>query len=169
MELAGLSQKIGENAQVAITPLRKEIEDDIKLFNWLSNENYKEDLDYCPITLEETRHFLFCDPYLKEKDILFAVLNGESLGCVGVGIDEKYNLEKKVQAGEVFTIGVLKAHRRKGIGVRLMLHGLERLRAKGMTKAILGVEDDNPTQAIRLYEKLGFSVKKRESILEREV
>ena len=38
-----------------------------------------------------------------------------------------------------------------------------------MTKAILGVEDDNLTQAIRLYEKLGFSVKKRESILEREV
>jgi len=50
-----------------------------------------------------------------------------------------------------------------------MLHGLERLRARGMTKAILGVEDDNPTQAMRFYEKLGFSVKKRESILEREV
>jgi len=169
MELAGVSQKIGENTQVAIRPLRKELEGDIQLFNWLSNENYKEDLDYCPITLEETHHFLFCDPYLKEKEILFAVLNGESLGCVGVGVDEKYNLEKKVQAGEVFTIGVLKAHRRKGIGARLMLHGLERLRAKGMTKAILGVEDDNPTQAIRLYEKLGFKVKRREVILEREV
>jgi len=169
MELAGLSQNIGEHTQVAIRPLRKEMEDDIKLFNWLGNENYKEDLDYSPIALEETRHFLFCDPYLKEKEILFAVLNGESVGCVGVGIDEKYNLEKKVQAGEVFTIGVLKAHRRKGIGARLMLHGLERLRARGMTKAILGVEDDNPTQAMRLYEKLGFSVKKRESILEREV
>jgi len=169
MEIAGLSQNMGENTQVAIRPLLKEMEDDIKLFNWLSNENYKEDLDYSPVTLEETRHFLFWDPYLKEKEVLFAVLNGESVGCVGVGIDEKYNLEKKVQAGEVFTIGVLKAHRRKGIGVRLMLHGLERLRAKGMTKAILGVEDDNPTQAMRLYEKLGFSVKKRESILEREV
>jgi mycothiol synthase len=169
MELAGLSQNLGENKQVAVRPLCKELEDDIKLFNWLSNENYKEDLDYSPITLEETHHFLFCDPYLKEKEILFAVLNGESVGCVGVGIDEKYNLEKKVQAGEVFTIGVVKAHRRKGIGARLMLYGLERLRARGMTKAILGVEDDNPTQAIRLYEKLGFGVKKREIILEREV
>jgi len=169
MELVELSQNVGEHTQVAIRPLRKELEDDIKLFNWLGNESYREDLDYSPSTLEETRHFLFCDPYLKEKEVFFAVLNGESVGCVGVGIDEKYNLEKKVQAGEVFTIGVLKARRRKGIGARLMLHSLERLRAKGMTKAILGVEDDNPTQAMRLYEKLGFSVKKRESILEREV
>lgn len=169
IELAELSQNVSEDTQVAIRPLRKELEDDIKLLNWLNNESYKEDLDYSPSTLEETRHFLFGDPYLREKEVLFAVLNGESVGCVGVGIDEKYNLEKKVQAGEVFTIGVLKAHRRKGIGARLVLHGLERLRAKGMTKAILGVEDDNPTQAIRLYEKLGFRVKKREIILEREV
>ena len=169
MELAELSQNVGENKQVAVRPLRKELEDDIKLFNWLGNETYEEDLDYSPRTLEETRHFLFLDPYLQEKEVFFAVLDGESVGCVGVGIDEKYNLERKVQTGEVFTIGVLKAHRRKGIGARLMLHGLERLRARGMTKAILGVEDENPTQAIRLYGKLGFSVKKRESILEREV
>ena len=169
MELAVLSQNIGENTQVAIRPLCKEIEGDIELFNWLSNENYKEDLDYSPVSLEETRHFLFCDPYLQEKEILFAVLNGESVGCVGVGIDEKHNLEKSGQAGEVFTIGVLKEHRRKGIGTRLMLHGLERLNAKGMTKAVLGVENDNVTHAMRLYEKLGFRVKKREIILEREV
>ena len=169
MELAELSQNIGENKQVAIRPLRKELEDDIKLLNWLDNESFKEDLDYSPSTLEETRHFLFCDPYLREKEVFFAVLNGERVGCIGVGIDDKYNLEKKVQAGEIFTIGVLKAYRRRGIGARLMLHGLERLKAKGMTKAILGVEDNNPTQAIRLYEKLGFRVKKREIILEREV
>jgi mycothiol synthase len=169
MELAELSQNIGENTQVAIRPLHKELEGDIRLFNWLGNESYKEDLDYSPRTLEETRHFLFCDPYLREKEVFLAVLNGESIGCIGVGIDEKYNLEKQVQAGEIFVIGVLKAHRRKGIGVRLMLQGLERLKAKGMNKAILGVENNNQTQAIRLYEKLGFRVKKREIILEREV
>jgi mycothiol synthase len=167
MELSGLSRHVGGNKEVVIRPLRKKLEDDIRLFNWLGNESYKEDLDYSPNTLEETRHFLFCDLYLKQKEVLFAVLSGESVGCVGVGIDEKYNLEKKVQAGEVFVIGVLKAHRRKKIGTELMLHGLERLKAKGMTKAILGVEDDNLTQAKRLYEKLGFRIKKREIILER--
>ncbi len=169
MELAELPQNLGENQQVAVRPLRKELDDDIRLLNWLSNESYREDLDYSPSTLEETRHFLFCAPYVSEKEVFFAELNGESVGCVVVCIDEKYNLEKKVRAGEVFTIGVLKEHRRKGIGARLMLHGLERLKGRGMTKAILGVEDENPTQAMRLYEKLGFEVKRREVILEREV
>jgi mycothiol synthase len=169
MELAELSQNVGGNRQVAVRPLRKELEDDIKLFSWLGNETYKEDLDYSPRTLEQTRHILFLDPYLQEKEVLFALLDGESVGCVGVGIDEKLNLEKQTQAGEVFAIGVLKEHRRKGIGTELMLHGLERLKAKGMTKAILGVEDENVTQAMKLYEKLGFRIKKREVILEREV
>ena len=169
MELAELSQNVGGSKQVAIRSLRRELEDDIKLFSWLGNETYKEDLDYSPRTLEETRHFLFLDPYLQEKEVLFAVLDGESVGCVGVGIDEKLNLEKQTQTGEVFVIGVLKAHRRKGIGTELMLHGLERLKAKGMTKAILGVEDENVTQAMKLYEKVGFRIKKREVILEREV
>jgi ribosomal protein S18 acetylase RimI-like enzyme len=154
---------------VAIRSLRRDLEDDIKLFNWLGNETYKEDLDYSPRTLEETRHFLLLDPYLQEKEVLFAVLDGESVGCVGVGIDVKLNLEKRTQAGEVFVIGVLRAHRRKGIATELMLQGLERLKAKGMTRAILGVEDENVTQAMKLYEKLGFRVKKREIILEREV
>lgn len=169
VELGRLPQDFGESKQVAVRPLRKELEDDIRLLNWLGNESYKEDLDYSPSTLEETRYFLFCAPYLSEKEGFFAELNGESVGCIVVCIDEKYNLEKQVRAGEVFTIGVLKKHRRKGIGARLMLHGLERLKAKGMTKAILGVEDDNPTQAIRLYEKLGFRVKRKEIILERDV
>ena len=169
MELAELPQNIGENKQVAVRPLRKELEDDIKLLNWLGNESYREDLDYSPSTLEETRHFLFCAPYLSEREVFFAELNGESVGCIVVCMDEKYNLEKKVQAGEIFTIGVLRPHRRKGIGARLMLRGLESLKARGMTKAILGVENDNPTQAMRLYEKLGFKVKRREVILEREV
>ncbi|UCD22335.1 MAG: GNAT family N-acetyltransferase, partial [Chloroflexota bacterium] len=69
MELVELPQTLGENKQVAVRPLRKELEDDIKLLNWLGNESYREDLDYSPSTLEETRHFLFCAPYLGDKEV----------------------------------------------------------------------------------------------------
>ncbi len=55
----------------------------------------------------------------------------------------------------------MKPYRKKGIGTRLTLHGLETLRAKGMTKAILDVDDFNPTKAIKLYEKVGFKVAKK--------
>ena len=50
-----------------------------------------------------------------------------------------------------------------------MLHGLETLKAKGMTGAMLGVDDYNPTKAIRLYEKVGFRVMKKDFTFEREL
>jgi hypothetical protein len=45
-----------------------------------------------------------------------------------------------------------------------MLHGLETLKAKGMTRAMLGVDDQNPSRANRLYEKVGFRVKKKGAV-----
>ena len=167
MDLANVSQNIGENGQVAIRPLQKDLEEDMKLFTWLLNESFKEHFNYRPHTLEETRHHLLNNPYVKEREFFFAELDGESVGYVGVGIDEKYNLEKGVKAGEIRVIGVLKTHRRTGIGTRLMLHSLENLKAKGMTKAVLGVDDQNPTEAIKLYEKVGFGAKKKDFIFER--
>ena len=169
MDLANISHSIGENRQLAIRTLRKEREEDIELLTWLSNETFKEHFDSRPDTIEEVRHFLFSDLYYnKVKEIFFAELDGESIGYIGAGIDEKYNLEKNVQRGDIFTIGILKKYRRTGVGARLMLHALETFRAKGMTRATLGVDDYNPTKAIRLYEKVGFKVKKKDLIFERE-
>jgi ribosomal protein S18 acetylase RimI-like enzyme len=170
MDLADVSQNIGENTQVAIRPLQKDWEEDIKLLTWLSNETFEEHFDSRPDTIEEVRHFLFSDLYFnKGKDIFFAELDGESVGYIGAGIDEKYNMEKDVQRVDIFTIGVLKKHRRRGVGARLMLYALETFKAKGMTKATLGVDDYNPTKAIRLYEKVGFRVRKKDLIFQREL
>jgi mycothiol synthase len=170
MNLADMSRNIGENKQVAIRPLQKGRDEDIKLLTWLLNETFKEHFNFRPDTVEEVSDFLFSDLYFnKLKEIFFAELDGKSVGYIGAGIDEKYNLEKNVQRGDIFTIGVLKGYRRKGIGARLMLHALETFRAKGMTRATLGVDDLNPTKAMSLYEKVGFKVKKKDIILEREV
>jgi len=170
MELANISQGIGENRQVAIRTLQKDREEDIKLLTWLLNETFEEHFNFRPDTVEEIRHFLFSDLYYKkEKEIFFAILDAETVGYIGVGIDEKYNLEKNVEAGDIFTIGVLKKYRRRGIGAKVMLHGLEALKAKGITKAMLGVDDYNPTKAMRLYEKVGFKVKKKDLVFEREL
>lgn len=169
MELANIPSDRGENMQVTIRALRKDIEEDIKLLNYLDNECFKEHFNYRPITIEETRHFLLNNPYFKEQEYFFAILRDSAVGYIGVGIDEKYNTEKNVKAGIILDIGVLKPYRRKGIGTRLMLHGLEALKTKGMTKALLGVDDFNPTKAIKLYEKLGFKVVKKHLTYEKQL
>src|SRR4030042_5062705 len=169
MDLGNVSRNIFENELVAIRPLQKDREEDIQLVNQLDNEIYKEHFNFRPDTLEETRYFLFSNPYFKERETFFAVLNGGSIGYGSVGIDEKYSLEKKVKAGRISSVGVLKAYRRRGIGTRLMLHGLEILGAKGMTRAILHVDDYNPTKAVTLYEKVGFRVEKKDFTYERKL
>jgi len=169
MDLDKASRNIGENREVTIGSLRKDREEDTKLLTSIINETFKDLFDFRPETVEEMRHFLFSDPCLSEKEVFFAELEGEIVGYIGVGIDDKYNLEKNVKAGEIFGIGVLERLRRRGIGARLLLHGLEALRAKGMTRAMLGVDDQNPSQVNRLYEKVGFTVKRKELFLERKL
>ena len=158
IDLTDIPSDIGENAKVAIRPLRRDSEEDIETLNWLINECNKEDPLHRPKTVEETRQSLLNNQILKEQEYFFAVLDRKNVGYIGVGIDEKYNVENNVKSGRVHGIGVLKAYRRKRIGTRLMLQGLETLRAKGMTKAMLDTEDINPTRAITMYEKVGFKV-----------
>ena len=91
----------------------------------------------------------------------FAVLENQQAGFAGLGIDEGLNTEKNMKWGWVLDIGVLKAYRLKGIGTRLMLHLMQSLKARGMEEALLYVDDMNPTNAIKLYEKLGFKVMRK--------
>ncbi|MCK4953480.1 GNAT family N-acetyltransferase [Candidatus Bathyarchaeota archaeon] len=156
INLADIPSNIGENTKVVIRSLRKDSEEDIEMLNWLINECHKEDSFHHPKTVEETRQSVLNNQSLKGRECFFAVLNRRKVGYIGVGIDEKYNIEHNVKSGRITGIGVLKAYRRKAIGTRLMLEGLKTLRAKGMTKAMLDTEDINPTRAITMYEKIGF-------------
>ena len=161
IDLTNIPSNIGENTQVTIRSLRRDDDEDIKVLNRLANKCFEEHFDYRPRTIEETRDSLLNDQYLKKQECYFAMLNRKNVGFVRVGIDEKYNLEKNVKSGRVRSLGVLKPYRKKGIGTRLTLHGLEILRDKDMTKAILDVDDFNQTKAMKLYEKVGFEVAKK--------
>ncbi len=169
MDLTDVSHNIGENSQVLIRPLDKSSEQDIELVNRLYNECFGEHFGYRPDTLEETRHQILDSTFVGRKEFFFAMLDSESVGYLGFGIDEKYNQEKNVKAGEILTIGVLPGYRRRGIGTRLVIHCLETLRTRGMTRAEVGVDDDNPTEAVGLYERVGFTVATKDSIYEREL
>jgi ribosomal protein S18 acetylase RimI-like enzyme len=43
-----------------------------------------------------------------------------------------------------------------------MIEGMKLLKAKGMNEAMLGVDDQNPTKAIMLYEKVGFKATRKD-------
>jgi len=168
-DLDKIPSNIGEDKEVKLKRLRKDVDEDVKMLNWLDNECFKEHFNYRPSTLERTIYFLRKDPFFKYQEWFFAILNEKHVGYIGVGIDEKYNVEKNVKSGWVLDIGVLKPYRRRGIGIRLMLQGMETLKAKGMTTVLLGVDDWNVTKAMKLYEKIGFKVARKDLTYERKL
>ncbi|MFZ7087327.1 GNAT family N-acetyltransferase [Curtobacterium sp. RRHDQ10] len=58
--------------------------------------------------------------------------------------------------GYVDYVGVVRAHRGRGLAPAVLASALGGIRADGLTAAVLDVDADNPTGALGLYERLGF-------------
>jgi len=151
---------VGENEGVRIRVMKDSMED-IELLRWLNDETFSEHFDFRPSTIEEWKHWC-SHPDFDYKGWFFALLEGKPVGHVGTWIDSKFVKYKGIKRGWIDTIGVLKPHRRNGIGTSLILRGMEYLKSRGMTEVELGVDDSNPTEAIKLYEKVGFKAVRKD-------
>lgn len=165
--LDNLPIEVGENTDVTLRKIQNLSEEDICLLNRLESETFSEHYNFRPATLEETRFFLTQDLTFREQEWLITYSGDLPVGYVGVGIDQKYNAEKNAKTAWILNIGVLKAHRLKGVGTRLMLEAMRVMKTKGMTEAMLGVDDQNPTKAIKLYEKVGFTATRKDLAYQR--
>jgi mycothiol synthase len=63
--------------------------------------------------------------------------------------------------GWMETVFVRRRWRRRGLGAAIVARALVRLREAGMTSAGLGVDSDNPSGALALYERAGFKIHRR--------
>jgi len=156
--LTDFSPRTEENKSERLREAQLENNEEITLINRLDNEAFKEHFNYRPLTFEETRYLLLDTPFYKRLKAWFAMLDNQPLGYVVAGIDEGLNREKNAKYGWILNIGVLKPHRRKDVGTALMLRAMSYLKEQGMENALLYVDDQNPTHAIKLYEKVGFTV-----------
>ncbi|HUW12079.1 MAG TPA: GNAT family N-acetyltransferase, partial [Anaerolineae bacterium] len=64
------------------------------------------------------------------------------------------------QEGYVDTLAVIREQRQRGLGTALLVHSLHALRQAGMEAAHLHADAANLTGAMRLYERVGFRVRK---------
>lgn len=85
---------------------------------------------------------------------------GVALNDINHGDNERYGFKR----GWVNSLGVVPAWRGRGLGRALLVESLRRLRAAGMTEAVLGVDAGNATGALRLYESVGFHVLNQDAV-----
>lgn len=73
-------------------------------------------------------------------------------------IDAAENEAMDLKRGWLGAVFTRRPWRRRGLARALIAESLRRLRQRGMTSATLGVDADNPSGALDLYERLGFEV-----------
>ena len=80
----------------------------------------------------------------------------EVVGCVMNQINPEENARIGLQIGWLEHVSVRRAWRGRGVATALIAASLRVLRERGMAIAALGVDGENLTGALRLYERLGF-------------
>ena len=92
------------------------------------------------------------EPWFDPAGFFIAVRDGRMAGFHWT----KVHQEQGGAEGEVYVVGVDPGEQGSGLGRALTLAGLGYLRDRGLTQAMLYVDEDN-VPAIRMYEALGFT------------
>jgi ribosomal-protein-alanine N-acetyltransferase len=116
-------------------------------------------------TLPEHYSDYFYESLLAELPEAFLVAEVERklVGYIMCKIEYGFSNFKKlgfVKKGHVVSVAVLPEHRKKGIGRALIEEAIAGVKLKKSDELYLEVRCSN-TEAIRLYEKLGFVIKQR--------
>jgi ribosomal protein S18 acetylase RimI-like enzyme len=93
----------------------------------------------------------------------------EVAGSVRPVIYADENAAMGIQRGWLDSVSVRRPWRRRGLARALMIAALAELRQRGMTQASLGVDAENQTGALGLYEGLGFQVSQRSVVWRKPV
>ncbi len=135
------------------------VQDEADLARWIDafNLSFIDHWNYHPATLEEHMHWVNNDPcYRKELDLLAVTEDGTVGGFCFCMINPEDNERNNRLVGWIGTLGTRRGHRNLGLGRAMLLAGLHTLKEQGMAAARLGVDAENPTGALKLYESVGF-------------
>lgn len=127
----------------------------------VDNAAFQDHWGFMGFPLDAFEHWLQMPHFRPELWLLAEVeASGDVVGLGLNVIDPNWLEQTGRQEGYVDTLCVLREHRQKGLGTALLAQSLRVLRQAGMEAAHLHADAENLTGAMRLYERLGFEVRK---------
>ncbi len=93
----------------------------------------------------------------------------EVIGTTFGIISDDENEQNNRKRGAVEFISVRKDWRGQGIAKSMMARTMRLLKKRGMEEAGLGVDAENPSGALQLYEKMGFQITNRATFYRKEI
>ena len=107
-------------------------------------------------------HWMVEEPSFDRSLWFLAERDGELAGIVIARAPEN-----EPGVGWIRVLGVLPEHRRKGVGQALLRHTFAEFASRGFRAVGLGVDAENPTGAVRVYERAGMHVERTHLIFEK--
>jgi len=136
--------------------LRTATEDDMEGWVDCFNQSFIDHWNPHPTTVEIHKHWLTHAKYRPELDFIATASDGTIAAFCFCWIDPEDNERKNRKDGWVELLGTRRGHRKIGLGKAILLAGMRKLKDEGMNRAVLGVDAQNPTGALGLYESVGF-------------
>jgi mycothiol synthase len=136
-------------------------EKDLEKVWQVDNLAFQDHWGAAPVPLDEFQH-LVDEPHFRPELWLLAEeeASGEIVGISLNKIDDDWIEQTGRREGYVTILGVLRDYRQHGLGTALLAQSLRLLRQGGMKAVHLHADAENLTGAVRLYERLGFKLRK---------
>jgi ribosomal protein S18 acetylase RimI-like enzyme len=117
---------------------------------------------FAPEPYESWRHYMVDDSVF-DPALWLVVEQGDDLA----GILIARAPENEPGVGWIRILGVVPEHRQRGLGEALLRHSFRDFAGRGFDAVGLGVDAENPTGAVRLYERAGMRVERTSLIYEK--
>jgi len=106
---------------------------------------------------EEDWQMFFVGRSTFRPDMTFLAVEGvQVMGLCFTNVNPEANERHGIKEGWIDDLGVRRPWRKRGVASALMCQSMRAMKADGLDYATLNVDTQNPTGALRLYERLGF-------------
>src|SRR4029079_11499047 len=112
---------------------------------------------------EEWRRYSL-DPARFDPSLWWLVEDGDELAAIALNV---WHASGDPQYGWIHVLGVGPRWRKRGLATALLRHSFRDFEQRGATRVGLGVDGENTTGAVRLYEKAGMRQVRRNDTYEK--
>ncbi|MEG3980561.1 GNAT family N-acetyltransferase [Microcoleus sp. D3_18a_C4] len=120
------------------------------------NQSFIDHWNHHDLTVDKYKHELAKADYRNDLDLIAVADDGTFVSFCYCEISVQECDRTGRNEGWIACLGTRRGFRKMGLGRGMLLAGLHRLKAAGVATAILGVDAENSSGAMRLYESVGF-------------